>query len=260
MPQLVPLLPEMNTRCWPWPLRFCGGDGLRKLAGTPASTLPCSRRIEAARAIEMAPIVRRDGFSGGPLAYDGQLIDDARLVTAVARTAAEHGARILTRVAASNVTGTLVTLPDQRSGEPFDVSARAVVNAFGVWAGEVDPSIRLRPSRGTHPVFDAKASAIPLPRSLFRSRRDQPVRVRDAGTAGLAYTSGLTDEDAPGPIPDVPEPTQQEICSCSTPSTSRWTLRGACRRDRLICWTSAADRRRRRPARPTCRVSTPSSS
>ncbi len=67
---------------------FLAGDGLRKLAGTPASTLPRSRRVDAARAVELAPTVRRDGLDGGLLAYDGQLIDDARLVTAVARTAA----------------------------------------------------------------------------------------------------------------------------------------------------------------------------
>ncbi len=48
-----------------------------------------------------------------------------------------------------------MTLTDQLTGESFDVTARAVVNATGVWAGEVDPSIRLRPSRGTHLVFDA---------------------------------------------------------------------------------------------------------
>ena len=78
---------------------FVAGDGLRKLAGTPASTLPRSRRVDADRAVELAPTVRRDGLDGALLAYDGQLIDDARLVTAVARTAAQHGARILTRVA-----------------------------------------------------------------------------------------------------------------------------------------------------------------
>ena len=84
---------------------FLAGDGLRRLAGTPASTLPRSRCVGAERAIEMVPGVRRDGLTGGLLAYDGQLIDDARLVTAVARTAAQHGARILTHVAASNATG-----------------------------------------------------------------------------------------------------------------------------------------------------------
>src|SRR5882762_5979815 len=115
---------------------FLAGDGLRRLAGTPASTLPRSRCVGAERAVELVPAVRRDRLSGGLLAYDGQLIDDARLVTAVARTASQHGARILTRVGASNATGTSVTLTDQRSGESFDVSARVVINATGVWAGE----------------------------------------------------------------------------------------------------------------------------
>jgi glycerol-3-phosphate dehydrogenase len=190
---------------------FAAGDGLRKLAGTPSSTLPRSRRIDTARAIEMAPTVRREGLRGGLLAYDGQLIDDARLVTAVARTAAQNGARILTRVAASNATGTSVTLTDQRSGESFDVSAPAVVNATGVWAGEVDTGLRLRPSRGTHLVFDAKAFGnpiaaltIPIPGEINRFVFAMPEQL------GRVYL-GLTDEDAPGPVPDVPQPTQEEI-------------------------------------------------
>jgi glycerol-3-phosphate dehydrogenase len=211
MPQLVPLLPSMNTASRALVrFGFAAGDGLRKLAGTPASTLPRSRRIDAKRAIELAPTVRRDGLAGGLLAYDGQLIDDARLVTAVARTAAQHGAMILTRVAASNATGTSVTLTDQRSGESFEVSARAVVNASGVWAGEVDPSVRLRPSRGTHLVFDAAAFGnpvaaltIPIPGEINRFVFAMPEQL------GRVYL-GLTDEDAPGPIPDVPQPTPEE--------------------------------------------------
>jgi glycerol-3-phosphate dehydrogenase len=212
MPQLVPLLPEM-TKASRALVRFgfAAGDGLRKLAGTPASTLPRSRSIDTARVIEMAPTVRRDGLSGGLLAYDGQLIDDARLVTAVARTAAQHGARILTRVGASHATGTTVRLTDQRSGESFDVAARAVINASGVWAGEVDTSIRLRPSRGAHLVFDAKAFGnpvaaltIPIPGEINRFVFAMPEQL------GRVYL-GLTDEDAPGPIPDVPQPTPEEI-------------------------------------------------
>ncbi len=211
MPQLVPLLPSMNNASRALVrFGFVAGDGLRKLAGTPSSTLPRSRRIDANRAIELAPTVRRDGLAGGLLAYDGQLIDDARLVTAIARTAAQHGAAILTRVAASNATGTSVTLTDQRSGESFDVSARAVINASGVWAGEVDTSIRLRPSRGTHLVFDAEAFGnpvaaltIPIPGEINRFVFAMPEQL------GRVYL-GLTDEDAPGPIPDVPQPTPEE--------------------------------------------------
>ena len=166
MPQLVPLLPEMNTASRALVrFGFAAGDGLRKLAGTPSSTLPRSRRVDAARAIELAPTVRRDGLSGGLLAYDGQLIDDARLVAAVARTAAQHGARILTRVGASNATGTSVTLTDQRSGESFDVSARAVVNAIWRVGGRgrhLDPAATK--SRNASGVRRRRRSAIPLPR------------------------------------------------------------------------------------------------
>ena len=212
MPQLVPLLPSMG-RMERALVRagFLAGDVLRKTAGTPGSVLPGSQRVSAQRAIEMAPAVRRDGLDGGLLAYDGQLIDDARLVAAVARTAAQRGARILTYTEASEATGGSLRLTDHRSGESFDISARAVINATGVWAGEIDPSLKLRPSRGTHLVFDAKtlgnptaALTIPIPGELNRFVFAMPEQL------GRVYL-GLTDEESPGPIPDVPEPTAGEI-------------------------------------------------
>lgn len=212
MPQLVPLLPSMSAASRSLVrVGFAAGDGLRKLAGTPAATLPRSRRIDARRAAALAPTVRRDGLDGALLAYDGQLIDDARLVTAVARTAAQHGARVLTRTAASDATREAVTLTDTMTGESLWVSARAVVNASGVWAGEIDDSIRLRPSRGTHLVFDAAtfgnpvaALTVPIPGEINRFVFAMPEQL------GRVYL-GLTDEDAPGAIPDVPEPTPGEV-------------------------------------------------
>jgi glycerol-3-phosphate dehydrogenase len=212
MPQLVPLLPSMNTLSRGLVrFGFSAGDGLRKLAGTPASTLPRSRRVDAARAIELSPTVRREGLDGAFLAYDGQLVDDARLVVAVARTAAWHGARILTRVAASDATGTSVRLTDRLSGETLELSAGAVVNATGVWAGDLDPAIRLRPSRGTHLVFDAAAFGnpvaaltVPIPGEINRFVFAMPEQL------GRVYL-GLTDEDAPGPVPDEPQPTPAEV-------------------------------------------------
>lgn len=212
MPQLVPLLPSMS-RAQRALVRtgFVAGDALRMLAGTKASTLPRSRRIGAQQAVEMAPTVRRDGLDGALLAYDGQLIDDARLVAAVARTAAQHGARILTRVSAASAAGSSVRLTDELTGESLEVAARAVINATGVWSGEVDPSIKLRPSRGTHLVFDAAtfgnpvaALTVPIPGEINRFVFAMPEQL------GRVYL-GLTDEDAPGPIPDEPEPTAEEI-------------------------------------------------
>ena len=212
MPQLVPLLPSMG-RMERTLVRagFLAGDVLRKTAGTPDSILPGSRRISAQRAIDMAPAVRRNGLDGGLLAYDGQLIDDARLVAAVARTAAQQGARILTYTNASEATGTSLRLTDQRTGESFEISAHVVINATGVWAGEIDPTLKLRPSRGTHLVFDAEtlgnptaALTIPIPGELNRFVFAMPEQL------GRVYL-GLTDEEAPGPIPDVPQPTSEEV-------------------------------------------------
>ena len=212
MPQLVPLLPSMGR-----PARalvrtgFVAGDALRRLAGTPATTLPRSERVTAERAAQLVPGVRRDGLDGAFLAHDGQLIDDARLVTAIARTAAGYGARVLTYVGASQVTGDRALLTDERTGTSFDLTARAVISATGVWAGEIDPGLRLRPSRGTHLVLDAAALGnpaaaltVPIPGELNRFVFAMPEQL------GRIYL-GLTDEDAPGPIPDVPQPTSGEI-------------------------------------------------
>ena len=179
---------------------FLAGDALR-MPGRHAvvDAAAVAADLGASGPSSWRPTVRRDGLDGGLLAYDGQLIDDARLVAAVARTAAQHGARILTHVAASDATGTSVRLTDQRTGESFDVSARAVINAAGVWAGEIDPSLQLRPSRGTHLVFDAEAFGnptaaltIPIPGELNRFVFAMPEQL------GRVYL-GLTDEDAPGP-------------------------------------------------------------
>ena len=57
MPQLVPLLPSTGRAGAVRLVRtgFVAGDGLRRLAGTPASTLPRSRRISAERAVAWCP-------------------------------------------------------------------------------------------------------------------------------------------------------------------------------------------------------------
>ncbi|GAA0703335.1 glycerol-3-phosphate dehydrogenase/oxidase [Kitasatospora atroaurantiaca] len=212
LPQLVPLLPSMGRgQTALVHVGFLAGDLLRASARTPAALLPRVRRVGAAETVELVPAVRTDGLGGALVAHDGQLVDDARLVLAIARTAAQHGAAVLTRVRAENVTGTSARLTDTLTGESLTVSARAVVNATGVWAGEVDDSIRLRPSRGTHLVFDAAdfghpraALTVPVPGSTSRFVFALPQQL---GRVVL----GLTDEDAPGPVPEEPVPTDTEI-------------------------------------------------
>ncbi|MFE6864982.1 glycerol-3-phosphate dehydrogenase/oxidase [Kitasatospora sp. NPDC057692] len=213
LPQLVPLLHGLMKPGQAALVRagFHAGDALRLSAGTPGRLLPRVRRVGAERARALVPGLRGAGLSGALVAHDGQLVDDARLVVALARTAAQYGVSVLTRVRAERVTGTGARLTDTLTGASFLLNARAVVNATGVWAGEVDPSIRLRPSRGTHLVVDAAALGrpsaaltVPVPGSTSRFVFALPQQL---GRVAV----GLTDEDAPGPVPDEPQPTEAEL-------------------------------------------------
>jgi glycerol-3-phosphate dehydrogenase len=211
VPQLAPWLPGAR-KVQSALLRgaYLGGDVLRTVAHTE-DLLPRSRRITSTEALRYAPGLSPDGLRGGLLAWDGQVYDDARLVVAIARTAAQYGARILTRCSAEQVTGRGAVLVDRLDGRRIDVAARIVINAAGIWAGEVTPDIRLRPSRGTHLVFPQSAFGglsavltIPVPSQLRR------VALAIPAADGRVYV-GLTDVDAPGPVPDVPQATDAEV-------------------------------------------------
>ncbi len=187
------------------------GDLLRRTARTSTRTLPRPRRLNATEALNLAPSLRADTLRGGLLAWDGQLEDDARLVVTVARTAASYGADVRTRARVTSATGTGVELRDELTGRTYAVRAKAVVNATGVWAGDLDDQVRLRPSRGTHLVLRGSALPhtrvavmVPIPGSSSRFAMVLPQ------PDGTLYV-GLTDEPVTGPIPDVPTPSEAEI-------------------------------------------------
>jgi glycerol-3-phosphate dehydrogenase len=187
------------------------GDLLRLAARTRRSTLPRPRRISATETLALAPVVRREGLRGSLLSWDGQLEDDVRLVLAVARTAAAQGARVHTRVRVSEATGGAAVLTDSRTGEARTIRARAVINAAGVWADQLVPEIRLRPSRGTHLVLREETlpgvrcsvmAPVPGSGNRFVFALPQP--------DGTFYV-GLTDEEVEGEIPDVPTAPEEDI-------------------------------------------------
>lgn len=187
------------------------GDALRRVVGTPDAVLHAPSPISRDEVQRLAPAVRTDALRGGMRGWDGQLIDDARLVIAVARTAAGYGASVLTRVEALEVSGDGAQLRDTVTGEALRVTAGAVINAGGVWAGEVDPSVHLRPSRGTHLVVETDrlggsdvSLTVPVAGSLSRFVFTVPA------PHGRTYI-GLTDVPVDGDVPDVPEATDAEI-------------------------------------------------
>ncbi|WP_369394182.1 glycerol-3-phosphate dehydrogenase/oxidase [Streptomyces sp. CG1] len=211
-PFVLPLTPLVSraqaSLAW---AGFRAGDMLRLAARTPRQALPAPRRLSATEARHLAPSVRSAGLRGGLLSWDGKVTDDARLVTALARTAAAHGARVLTRVRVLELTGTGARIRDELTGEEGEIRARAVINAAGVWAGDLVEGIRIRPSRGTHLVLRSERLGalpaglhIPIPGETNRF-----VLVLPQGD-GRVYV-GLTDEPVEGGIPDVPDVPETDI-------------------------------------------------
>jgi glycerol-3-phosphate dehydrogenase len=175
------------------------GDAVRLSVPGGRGSLRSTRRVSAARAATLVPAVRPG--KGGVVFWDGQLSDDARLVVALARTAAAYGVKVLTGAEVAAVDGADVHVNvDNR--EAVTLRARVVVNAAGVWSQRLAPGIRLMPSRGSHLVVPAArlgnptaALTVPLPGSRSRYVFALPQ------DGGLIYL-GLTDEPVPGPVPD----------------------------------------------------------
>ena len=120
------------------------------------------------RTAQRLPTVHTQGLSGGVEYWDGQF-DDARLAVALARTALSRGAVVLNHCPAvklqredGRVRG--VVARDRETGESFELRARCVVNATGVWVDEVRDMDRdegaphktamVAPSQGVHLVVD----------------------------------------------------------------------------------------------------------
>lgn len=183
-------------------------DGLRAWSGTPSQLIPPTRRVSVDEAVAMVPALRREGLQGGLSSWDLRLEDDARLVVAVARTAASLGARVLTRVRAEVVGPGGAVVTDELTGSSVEIRARHVINAAGVWAGTLTESVALRPSRGTHVVLPASALGYPtaqltVSRSFGRAVFAPP---RPDGTIIV----GLTDERHDGSL-DTLVPSESEI-------------------------------------------------
>lgn len=153
-------------RPWELPLYGAGLAVYDALAGR--HSLGPTRLMGAGKTRLRVPGVRSQGLKGGVEYWDAQF-DDAGLALALARAAAEQAAVMLNyfRVTAfvhdhGRVAG--VQALDTETDRQFEVRARCVINATGVWVDELrrleaqgcgrkaQPLIRA--SRGTHLVVD----------------------------------------------------------------------------------------------------------
>lgn len=119
--------------------------------------------LSRAQTIAQLPGVKSRGLLGGVAYWDAQF-DDARLAIALMRTAVRIGAVAVNYVEADRIetTGGVVTAivaRDTRTGECFELPAKAVFNATGVWADEIrrrvdaEAAALISASRGSHVVL-----------------------------------------------------------------------------------------------------------
>jgi glycerol-3-phosphate dehydrogenase len=166
------------------------------------------QRVSKDQALTLMPTLREDNVASAYLYYDAQT-DDARLTLCLARTAAAHGAAVanavrvvaLTKGSDGKVTGARVAADDRE----FEIRARTIVNATGVWSDGVRAL-----DEGTHPasIRPAKGIHIAVPWSKVRNEIAAIVPVpKDRRSVfvvpwGDFTYVGTTDTDYDGPIDD----------------------------------------------------------
>ena len=176
--------------------------------------VPHHRHLTARGALRRAPALRPERLAGAMVYYDAQ-VDDARHTVCVARTAAMHGAIVVTRASATSLLrsadGTQVTgavVRDEETGRSFDVLATRVVVCAGVWTdlvhslGGVQAGYQVRMSKGVHLV---------MPRSAIDAETGMIVRTEKSVLFfipwGERWIVGTTDTDWSG---DRAEPVAAE--------------------------------------------------
>ncbi|WKS96145.1 glycerol-3-phosphate dehydrogenase/oxidase [Riemerella columbina] len=139
-----------------------------------------SHFINKEKTIQHLPTVKKQGLKGGVVYHDGQF-DDARLALNLAQTAIEKGATVLNyaKVTAlskdehQQLNG--LRFHDEISKKNYEVRAKAIVNATGVFADTINrmdhgtDKKTISPSQGIHLMIDKKFcptdSAIMIPKT-----------------------------------------------------------------------------------------------
>ena len=215
LPFLIPVLSRdglinpkisraLGTAMWMYDLT--GGARIGKL----------HQRIDKETAVAHMPTLRAPNIAAAYLYYDAQT-DDARYTLTLARTAANHGAVLANHAAVTRLrkgsNGHIEGATVEADGRTFEVTARVLVNAAGVFSDDVREM-----DEGTHPhsIRPAKGIHITVPWEKVRNDIAAIVPVpKDKRSIfvvpwGDFTYIGTTDTDYDGPIDD-PQCTPEDV-------------------------------------------------
>jgi glycerol-3-phosphate dehydrogenase len=157
----------------------------RKRSADPARRIPDARVISKAETLKITPGLNPQGLTGAAVWHEGQILNTERLLTAVVRTAVEHGAHVVnyaevTRIVVENGAVQGVEAVDRLSGQALSVRGRLVVNAAGPWSNGIlkTADARQKPyvagsksfSLLTRSLCDTHALSIPT-RPMYQDRK-----------------------------------------------------------------------------------------
>ncbi|POH70331.1 glycerol-3-phosphate dehydrogenase [Cryobacterium zongtaii] len=173
-------------------------DVLSYIGGRPG--VPHHRHLSRSQVAKLVPSLSHGALVGGITYYDAQ-VDDALYVASLARTASAYGAHVASRVrvegflkVGERVVG--VQAHDLQTGERFEVRAKQVVNATGVWT---DDTQRMVGERGTFKVRASKGIHLVVPRDRFQSSMGLLLRTEKSVLFvipwGRHWLIGTTDTD-----------------------------------------------------------------
>lgn len=125
-------------------------------------SVPIQKHYSKKGALELFPDIKEDALCGAIRFYDAR-VDDARLVVTLVRTAVEYGAKAVSRTQVvellhegKRVVGAV--LEDLHSGKKYEVRAKHVINATGVWTEKTQSlsgdsgGLKVLASKGIHIV------------------------------------------------------------------------------------------------------------
>jgi len=198
----VPFLYPLQHRWWE---RFYAGAGVALYDGMAVSSglgagLPIHRHLTRRGAMRLVPSLKKSALIGALQYYDAQ-VDDARHTMELARTAASYGAHVANRV---KVTGFLrqgervtgVQAKDLESGRSFEVRAKQVVNATGVWTDDTQAMVG---ERGQYHVRASKGIHLVVPKDRIQSSTGMILRTEKSVLFiipwGRHWLIGTTDTD-----------------------------------------------------------------
>ena len=162
--------------------------------------VPHHRHLTRNQVLRAIPSLKHDAFVGGLTYWDAQ-VDDARYVASVARTASFYGAHVASRVrvegflkVGERVVG--VHAHDLETDERFDIRAKQVVNATGVWTDDTQSMVG---ERGQFKVRASKGVHLVVPRDRFQSKLGLLLRTEKSVLFvipwGRHWLIGTTDTD-----------------------------------------------------------------